>query len=356
MKYSFNEKVRVNENSMSFDLIENRIIIHPKIDGKNQPLVFDLGAMTFMAFDTSIISNFSKRESSSFGSARGAGKGKISIKQMPISYDDGILSSENLVFRIAENTAFRKDPCSPSNTNLGLYGASQLKENKLQLLLDFDGKRISNLSTSNYVSLKSEGFQEVKSSFGVKGIRIYLNIDGKEYSFLFDTGFNGSLLMPSTENYSFANEPHLSITGMLAQTLTETTSGLTNIYQQKSIGVGNAKVLSSIVVTQSMNVQNAGIGFIRHFNWLIDYKEKKLFFKKNSDTTLSNLVDLRYKAGLIDSGMIVTSVNVNYKDYKVGDRILSVNEELVNDDNKCRLLNLLNITTDWKQLKVVKGN
>ena len=237
-----------------------------------------------------------------------------------------------------------------------MINASQLKENKLQLLLDFDGKRISNLSTSNYVSLKSEGFQEVKSSFGVKGIRIYLNIDGKEYSFLFDTGFNGSLLMPSTENYSFANEPHLSITGMLAQTLTETTSGLTNIYQQKSIGMGNAKILSSIVVTQSMNVQNAGIGFIRHFNWLIDYKEKKLFFKKNSDTTLPNLVDLRYKAGLIDSGMIVTSVNVNYKDYKVGDRILSVNEELVNDDNKCRLLNLLNTTPDWKQLKIVKGN
>ncbi|MEO6671171.1 MAG: hypothetical protein ABIN36_16935 [Ferruginibacter sp.] len=353
MKYSFSEKVMVHESSMVYELIENQMIIHPEIDGKKQPLLFDLGAMTFMAFDTSIISNYSKRESATFGSASGAGKGKISIKQIPISYNDGILTSENLVFRIAENTPFKKDPCKPSNSNTGVYGVSKIKQNKLRLLIDFDEKKIRNLSSGNYLELKSAGFEEVRSDFKWKGIVIHLIIDGKEYSFLFDTGFNGSLLMPASENYSFTNEPHLTINGMLARTLTEITTGLTNIYQEKKIRIGNTESNSSIVVTGSMNVQNVGVGFIKNFNWLIDYKEKKVFFKKNSEKPSTKLIDFRYKAALIDSNLVVSSVNAAYEDYQVGKRIVSVNGELVNDDNKCALQNLLNNKIDWKQLHVI---
>lgn len=357
IKYSFNETIKVSEASMPFDMVQNRMVIHPEIDGRKQSLIFDLGAMVFMLFDTSMISDFSAREKSGFGNVGGAGKGKISIQQLPLRYKDGIFYSENMVFRIAQNTPFEKDPCNPGITNNGLYGAIALKRHNMRIGLDFDSSRISNFSEAGFRQVLANGYNEIRSHFSNKGFTIEITIQGLAYSFLFDTGFNGSLVMGYDEALPFINHTHFSMEGMEAKTLTGITTGITDIYQAQPLLFGTSNSTGSIYLSRSIRAQNIGMELIKQFNWLIDYKEKRVYCKPgNVKQAGFKPVEVRYVAAIIRDKLIVTATNTHYRDFKIGDRIVSVGGVAVTEENKCSVLKTLSSTVDWKLLNVVTAS
>ena len=187
-------------------------------------------------YDTSVINNFYLRDKSTFGSARGAGSGKIKLMQLPLSINDSLFSSPNKVFSVIDNPSLRsKDDCNPGEKFVGLYGRDLFKNKKTILLLDLQEKKLCNLTDEAFAKIMSDGYQEIKSKFNMWGTAVYVVINGKEYPFGFDTGFNGTFTMPVDNIADFATEPHLSYEGIAAISVTGIEKGLTDYYTGKEI-------------------------------------------------------------------------------------------------------------------------
>ena len=59
-----------------------------------------------------------------------------------------------------------------------------------------------------------------------------------------------------------------------------------------------------------------------------------------------------YVAKILNDKILVALRRVGLTDYNVGDEIIAVKGQSVNDSNKCELLQLLNKSNDWKVLDV----
>ncbi|MEO8769481.1 MAG: hypothetical protein ABI402_05335 [Ferruginibacter sp.] len=355
MKFSHAESVNTNNGNEKIELVKNQVLINTQIEGREQSLALDLGAMVSVLYDTAVIKDFYTREKSTFGSAKGAGSGKIKITQLPLTLNDSLFSSQNKVFTVINNDALlNKDKCSTVKKLSGVYGADLFKKNKAILLIDIEEKKLCNLTDSVLTSIIQTGFTEIKSTFGMKIITVYVNIDGKEYPFGFDTGFTGSFTMPYSEDIDFLKDTHISMEGMQAITITGIQKGTSDVYEEKKIAIGATDFVTMISVSTGIKSQNMGMGFMKGFNWVIDYKHKKIYFKKIAEQQDSKLDSVNnYNARIVKNKLIVASRKVNMTEYNIGDEIISVNGQAVNDTNKCEMLQLLAKSTDWKTVNVI---
>ena len=353
-KYSIQEDVRENFACQKIDLINNQVLIHTALDGRPQTLKLDMGASSSVIFDTSVIQNYYLKDKSSFGGARGAANVKMKIKRLPLSISDSLFSSPNKVFTVIENGPFSKKDCDTSTYNCGLYGLDFFKKNKLTILLNFEQNEICNLKADEFAKLAENGFIEIKSDFKRQNITLYITINGIEYPFVFDTGFNGALVMPYNENLNFLNDPHISAEGFEAKTVEGITSGFTEYYEEKPVLIGTQQYSTLIMMSHSLKVKNIGMSFIKGFNWLIDFKNNKIYFKRNGTEQHAKLTKaVKYIATIVNDKIIIAVRNINFKEYKIGDEIVSVNGQIVKNENKCALLKVLNESGDWKDLKIV---
>ena len=354
MKFSFAERTTTKNSEQQIELVKNQLIVPTLLEGKEQRLMLDLGASTCVIYDTSVINNYYQRDKSSFGSARGAGSGKIGLVQLPLSINDSLFSSHNKVFTVIDNSSMRsKDDCDPGVKFVGLYGRDLFKNNKTILLLDLQGKKLCNVTDKTLTNLLRDGYQEIKSKFNMWGTTVYVTINGKEYPFGFDTGFNGTFTMPADNNAGFVNEPHISYEGMAAITVTGIEKGLTDIYQGKEISFNGTKLTSTITVSSTIKVQNMGMAFMKGFNWIVDYKHKKIYSKRlTTEESLEMKFAYNYVPKILNNKLIVVLRKSGMTDYDIGDEIISVNGEAVDDHNKCELLQVLIKNSDWKTLNV----
>ncbi|MEO8771901.1 MAG: hypothetical protein ABI402_17525 [Ferruginibacter sp.] len=354
MKFSFSERIVIKNSYQKIELVKNQPIIVTQLEGKDQRLMLDLGSTACLIYDTTVISDYYKREKSSMGNAKGAGTGKIKMIQLHLSINDSLFSSPNKVFIVVDNPALlNKANCSPGEKIAGLYGANLFKMNKTILLLDLQEKRLCNLTNAAFTNTIADGYQEIKSKFNLFGIKLYVLIHGKEYPFGFDTGFNGSFIMPADKNIDFATEPHVSFEGMIGITVTGVEKGLTDLYEGTKISMNGKAFNSTISVSSSIKAQNMGMAFIKGFNWIIDYKHKKVYYKSLAKTEqLNTYASYNYVATILDNKLLVATRKVGMNDYNIADEIISVNGQTVNDNNKCELLEMLIKNNDWKALDV----
>ncbi|MFT3910947.1 MAG: hypothetical protein QM737_16125 [Ferruginibacter sp.] len=354
MKFSFAENVSVKNTDQKFELVKNQAIITTRLDGKDQRLMLDLGASACVIYDTTVINDFYKREKANFGSAKGAGSGKIKITQVPLSINDNLFSSANKVFTVIDNPAMRSsDLCSLEEKIAGLYGANIFSGQKTILLLNMEEKKLCNLTDSAFANEIANEYQLIKSKFSMYGITVYVVINGKEYPFGFDMGFNGSFTMPAGESIVFAGNPHVSFEGMSAISVTGIETGLTDIYPEMALSFNGLPITSSLMVSSGIKVQNMGMGFIKGFNWIIDYKHKKIYTRKlvAEEKAVAN-IEYKYLPKIVNGKLLVALKRVGMTDYNVGDEIISVNGQVVNKSNQCELMQMLISNKDWKELNV----
>jgi hypothetical protein len=243
----------------------------------------------------------------------------------------------------------------------GLLGIDFLTFDKRGILLiNFTNNLLKNLSYEEKNQLISEGFKEIKSKISfLERIFIYLNINGKEYKMNFDTGNTSNLVLPYKEVKNFQNFPayhtfgstHLTVTGL-------TDSKNTNYYSDVPVSFGNENVKSGLIVTENLNLYNVGLSFIKGFDWIIDYKKKKVYYRKNN-------IEISVDVPKIEKGVIAQEGKLKFmllggefiNKYNIGDEIVSVNGEAITTENICEMQNLLNQTKDWDSLNVlVKKN
>jgi len=220
--------------------------------------------------------------------------------------------------------------------------------------MDFDKLTISNYKNERLNELISNGYNEIKSEFKDRWLSIFVTINGVEYKFKIDTGYSGSFTVPFKKDLNFLNEEHQSIEGNLYHTLSGTTKNKTDyFFNEKALVFNNSNYKSALTVSQSIKAQNVGMGFIKGFNWIIDFKNKKLYVKKNG-------LELDTKSGYTSKYMVVAenhklkimAKNALETKYNVGDEITAINNTKVTPENICEMQDILRKTEDWNTLNI----
>ncbi|MDR2207006.1 MAG: hypothetical protein LBE36_12725 [Flavobacteriaceae bacterium] len=360
--YKKEEIVAKPSGVQKFEIKNKRILLTSKIDNKDCLLFFDTGAMVTDITDTLLISNFSTLEKSTFGSGTDALGKNFSILRFPASFENDLFSSKNKVITYVSKAKSTSGCPAPANVDKiqGIFGIDFFEYSETNFLLDFSNSQIEVVSQEKQNQLIAEGFKEIKSKFpSFSLMKIFLNINGKEYAMDFDTGNTSSLVLPYKEVENFKNlqtQKAIGITHFSVAGASE--SNTTYYYNDAPISVGNENVKSALTVSENLKIYNVGLGFIKGFDWIIDYKNKKVYYRKNNLEISTESTSPKIGAMIQDEKLkIVLLAGEFINQYNLGDEIVSVNGEKVTTENICEMRNLVLTTEDQNTLKIeIKKN
>src|SRR5690606_14219392 len=127
----------------------------------------------------------------------------------------------------------------------------------------------------------------------------------------------------------------------------------TQYYPDVNISTGDGNYKTSVQITENLNVYNVGIGFIQSFDWIIDFKNKEIYYRKNNTELSSHIPQISVGSLAMNGKLKIILLGGNYKDkYHLGDIITHVNHQKVTPENICEMQKLLNETKDWSTLHI----
>lgn len=357
IKQVLKEDVQIKKGGVTkFEMIGNGIILtDDKIDNKSAeyPFLFDTGTTSTLITDTTIIDNFSRRDFASFGSIKVPNDKKIKKKTVNIDFENSLFKAKNLYVPIVNI-----DSISCANSVFdGIIGVSQFNGGMTEkidpsiLEINFDENKIKILPKD----FDKAGFEIVNSVMKkINHFYILLEINGIKDYYLFDTGNGGNIIVNSKivklDNLSPSSEReginHFTAAGLDKISIKKT-------YKNVDIFIGKEKGVSDVEISTSISNANVGMDFIRQFNWILDWKNKKIYaqkrenYKRPENKILQDYIVLDQKDKLL-----VLNKSVKATKYNVGDEIISVNGEKVTPENICEMQSMLNKTEEWNTLKL----
>jgi predicted aspartyl protease len=198
---------------------------------------------------------------------------------------------------------------------------------------------------------------EVESDYNVASSVFYvkINIGSIPLFFLFDTGFSGSMMINKDDYSRIRNENNAYKTerkayGLIARSLTgdifDTIYALYNHIQ-----LNNFKQLDSIPIssTNAINRNIIGMEFIKQFNFLVDYQNRKIYLQINKNFKPENKSFFKTKGFspyLIDNDLRIVGLTIDFPAAKAGlqlnDVLVSINDTKVDSIDKCELESVFN--------------
>lgn len=340
-KIKKNQKELFKNNSQQFVYKNNRILLPTIINGQVDTLLFDSGySGDFFQIENNIKpikdSCVKLRVSSHYV------KEKLYVKLLSINIENDLMKWNNHIGM----EIYTNKPCS--NKQYCTLGVSVL--DTVIMLLNFDDKKISIFEDA---CIKKDDYFEVKSSFKYNVISLFLTVDATEYKFIFDTGSPINLL--NIKDYKHKENSDIVYEGHLLEDISGVKFDQTNIVSKPIFHMNKNYCLESkSIYLPDINDNIIGMSFISKFNWIIDYKNKKVYVKPRKSTEEIEYKNKTLYATMIlkDKLIISTRNKTANPPYKLKSVIKSVNGELINNDNRCYYMNLLNTTSDWSKLNV----
>jgi len=359
LKIVSNQDVHFNFASQKIELKNNILLVNCDIEDEQRSLIVDFGATSSILFDTLVIPNYSKREKGTFGSVKSADSKKSSSAWIALKTKNNLVNSVNKAFVVLPiySESIQRYDCiniEKKDLPIGIYGYDLLSSDDISTVIDFDELTITNINNEEVHNSLKNGFQEVKSEFSSRWFSIFVLINGIEYNFKFDTGFTGDFTIPYNNRINFLNEKHLSFEGNLYHTVTGKSQNKKDyFFDEKTVSFNNTNYEAIVALSNSITSQNVGIGFIKGFNWIINYKDKKVFVKKNGvKIDKKSFFPNNYIVVAENHKLKIIAKNSDEEKFNVYDEITAVNNRKITPDNICEIKNLLNTTTDWSILNI----
>lgn len=352
IKQISNEEIFVKTGCEQLSFEGKIPIFSVELDNKKNAFIFDTGATISVLLDSTIVDDFSEKDFSKFGSAKGADGKKVFNKRFTTNFKSNVFESSNKVLTFINMPT---NGCEKRKKNYkGILGLDVFFENNLSLQLDFTNNKVCNITSQQLQQDLADGqYQLLKSKCKMNQITVYLNIEGKEYPFKLDTGYTGNIIMPYDEKLNFKNENKITLEGSLFQTISSHTTGKEFIYEKTPIVFGSYNLQAKVNVSTSIKAQNIGIDFIKAFDWLIDYNNNKVYIKRNQNPIESVLNrKISYYAKVNQEKLLIVIKEKSQTQYQLGDQIIAVKGQKVTTENQCELQDLLNKTDDWNSLQL----
>ncbi len=321
------------------------------IDGNPNLFIFDTGANVSAIIDSTIITSFANKDFGYLGSVKGADGKKVKNRTFTTNIKTNLFESENMVMIYLNHPQTKCDNSSVK----GIIGLFNVLSSKFSIYMNFSSNKLSNIEEDEKNAIISKnGFQELKCEFKNSIIYIFLEIENKEYKFMLDTGFTANIVIPYSKKIKFGSNKFSNFEGSFFKSISSVTKGSEIIYADMPIKIGNTLINSNMNFSSTVKSQNIGIGFIKGFDWIIDYKNKKLFYKKNKNKIET---EIKYKNHLyscaVNEKLLVALKNSNTNsDFNIEDEIIAVNSKKVTSGNICEMQDLLNRTINWDTLNL----
>ena len=325
----------------------NYITIEADLEGIPARLLFDTGASVTLIRDGNLLASFPEARKIEYGTLITSNQDvvKRQLVLLPMKtpwYDSGS--------RLVSFVPFNSPPCMGSLSTVGLFGMDAFLKAKMVIDINFDRREITSISDIQISSNEYLSYHNVRSEFKGGSVYIYARINGKERKVLLDTGNTGSLLAGSDDGL-FNSESSFKVEGITLKSASGYFQNETTVFPDQVIEIGGESILIQATVNSSYSGINAGVQIVKLFNWVIDFKNKQVYSKRNSLIN-QQLPYPDYAVHVVDGKVKVASRVSGKTEYNVGETIVSVNDEEVVEENLCQIYYRLLLTQDWKTLNI----
>lgn len=336
-------------DTLDLNLKNNRLTFPVKLNDSETSLLFDTGSTVPFLFDDKVLNNKIPEKISKFGKVSNFGN-KLDFYRTPLSFENDLFKSDNTVFVVFPDF-YALNECLKLEVTGGFYGKYFLGK---ILNLNFEQQKLFIID-----SLQKTTYTEIESKFfDLAQVQIKLNVNGKNEWFHFDTGnimhpfivkSKSEIIKGKVEDFSVKSNK-LSLVEKENQTL---------YYEDLKINFGDEEIISYVTSNSGINdykYNNVGVQLLKHYNWIIDYKNKKVYYQKyeNSELNAIKASKNQLNSSAFEEGkLVITDILLENGEpiYKLGNEIISVDETPITSQNVCFYLELLN-KTDWQTLNI----
>lgn len=319
---------------------EDRRIIFEGYMGQNRRYVFDLGAhdANFMTQSDSImLADHTKILKGGYVMGAGAKRMRVNYMSVDSFWTPLFVARHHFSMYLPEKAESKW--CNFD----GLIGRELYNDSMATIRLNMDNKTLTQWRQRPELD---STWKEVPIKIGLLGaIHTEISIEGwGKKKFLFDTGFSGNIILQKNPRLPDKGNWHAKgeILQPIGQTITDTLFGYEksldwneiHICCQKIYYTNNTKMVDNII----------GMEFIEQFNFIIDYKEKRMFLQERAQSESKPVgpTHLKIKRGAEGRAFFAAIYNTPVHQlfgFKVGDILTSIDHTPVEEDEDLCELN-----------------
>lgn len=347
--------VNLNEKDSIFMDSEKGVFsfVFVKLDGKKLKLGLDTGATTSVINNISLIGGgkaLTPQNHEKNVNVQSATRNFKSIRYNVDNFELNSISLQNYHCLVYNEPKIEFTCAKELNMNhQGLLGLNAFAETEKALELNFE-KGFLGLQDPALVNL--QGYKKVEAT--IKNNRVFLTvvIAGQEKKMLFDTGANTfASLLENPFKDGVPNENYKTVSVIAGNGITPTESLL---YKNQPMGLGDIFIEKTVFeVDSNYNNNILGFGFIKNFNWVIDFKNEEVYFKKYKEIDSSFFDKLKsvenFALAINNQLMVIYSKS----EYTAGTIITKVNGKEVTSNNICEFQKLLiDNKESWEDIQI----
>lgn len=323
------------------DSIVDGLYIHGFINNQKAKFLFDTGSTSTVVENLDLLGGkdiLNSSTSKKIITAKGADGIEMSLyKIKSSSLSINTYKSKNRYFVTFDKKQI-KNNCIKDliNSRDAILGLDAFIYSETPVLLDYENNILLTLDNNQI----PRGYVQIDSEIRNNRIILKADINNVKISLLFDTGNNDYIIL-SKNPFSKEQEDIAYETGMMTANQTKSYP-LNKVYINRPINIGGIKSdKNRISVIESFKTNGVGIQFINKYNWIIDFKKKKLYAKKIKDFEMSEYLEkmsaIKYKVLEMNGSLIIFHKNDPQNKFNVGDEIVSVDDIIISKDNICEL-------------------
>ncbi len=333
IKLSNNQEVTLKSNIIGFKILKNRILLQ---DGSN--FILDIGAPNVILAEKKSFYYPKIIDSIEIGNLTKFDGEKIENKIIVFdSIESDLFKIKNAIFRVVDNPI---DDCIDFN---GLLGSETFVDQKIHL--NFQNNYISKVD-EKFINENLKEYASVNvTDFDGYYYNIEISVDNKKIDAILDTGNPFDIIL------SFEDFKKHTSNDSFKKSLYYTKSKDSFYVSSSKLNLLSYSDTYFTRTKTNLKRNILGIGFMKNYNWILDYKNGKVYVQKFKYNELNPKPDM--SVNIKDNFLYVSSgKNLSPFIVHLGDKIVSVKSEIIRPDNICYYRDLLNTTENWDLLNI----
>ena len=353
----FNDNQSYSINS-AYDTIHfvvskrNQMLLKAEINGKSDTVMYDSGVNLFALL---MYTPSTKPEGMKFYNNRVSGadkRSKIKMTTLPVTIKTNMVVSEGLGFANLgpEPPICQREEALSAHNIIGFQGL-----NLVRYMIDFTDNQMYEIPDS--LSIDTTEFIPIKCKLYRDVLWVYPRINGVEYECIFDTG-NGAaaFLLQDEQRVDSPGEKDYVFEGSFGQAIGGHTDKQTFVYaSHENLSLAGVDKDTEVLYVKSVSNNNMGLKAISKYDWIISTRggNLKMYARPHSTDVVKPFEAPAYRVSTADGTLKILNRLIDGKEkFKVGDQIISVNGEIITEENICHYYDLLTENKDWSGFEI----
>lgn len=353
----FNDNQSYSINS-AYDTIHfvvsnrNQMLLKAEINGKSDTVMYDSGVNLFALL---MYTPSTKPEGMKFYNNRVSGadkRSKIKMTTLPVTIKTNMVVSEGLGFANLgpEPPICQREEALSAHNIIGFQGL-----NLVRYMIDFTDNQMYEIPDS--LSIDTTEFIPIKCKLYRDVLWVYPRINGVEYECIFDTG-NGAaaFLLQDEQRVDSPGEKDYVFEGSFGQAIGGYTDKQTFVYaSHENLSLAGVDKDTEVLYVKSVSNNNMGLKAISKYDWIISTRggNLKMYARPHSTDVVKPFEAPAYRVSTADGTLKILNRLIDGKEkFKVGDQIISVNGEIITEENICHYYDLLTENKDWSGFEI----